>query len=85
MSDAKFMDTVVGVTAFIDEQGYLQPQQLVLQERPMTIVSVGRQWQSAGGRHVLIETSDGSRFELLLSRAELVWRIKRFWPLEMAA
>lgn len=85
MTDTTFMDTLVGVTAFMDEQGNINPQQIVLQGRPVTIVSVGRQWQSDNGRHVLVETGDGTRFELLLSRTELLWRIKRMWPLELAA
>lgn len=85
MTDTKFIDTVVGITAFMDEQGHIHPQQMVLHGRSVTIVSVGRQWQSDSGRHVLVETADGARYELLLSRVELLWRIKRLWPLEMAA
>ncbi len=85
MVDAKFSNALVGVTAFIDEQGHLAPQQMVLQGRTATVVSVGRQWTSDSGRHVLVETGDGARYELLLSREELLWRIKRMWPLEMAA
>ncbi|GAB4440496.1 MAG: hypothetical protein Kow0031_22430 [Anaerolineae bacterium] len=85
MTDTKFVDILVGVTAFMDDQGRISPQQLVLRGQSVSIVSVGRQWQSESGRHVLVEAGDGARYELLLSQAELVWRIKRMWPLELAA
>jgi hypothetical protein len=85
MSHMQFTDTPVAVTATIDHDGSTRPETLILSGRSFTIVSVGRQWESEAGRHILVEIGDGTRFELLLERQTLAWRIKRTWPLEMAA
>ena len=37
------------------------------------------------GRHVLVMTGDGSRFELQLSRQSLIWYLRRAWQAEILA
>lgn len=81
----QFLDETVVVLASIDEQGHTHPKQLTWRGSELTLVSLGRQWDTENGRHVLVEASDGTRFELLLTRSDLRWRLKRQWPLEMAA
>lgn len=81
----QFLDETVVVLASIDEQGHTQPKKLTWRGSELTLVSLGRQWDTENGRHVLVEASDGTRYELLLARSDLRWRLKRQWPLEMAA
>ena len=85
MAQTKFTDTLVRVTATFDESGHTRPEKLELNGRALSVVSIGRQWQTEQGRHILVETGDGARLELLLDRQQLLWRIKRIWPVELAA
>jgi hypothetical protein len=73
-----FNDPVV-VTASIDHQGQTTPKTVTWQGRRYTLIVVGRQWDTDEGRHILVESATGERFELQLSRADLVWRLKRAW------
>ena len=85
MAIEQFPDKVVAVTATIDQSGKTTPTTLELQGKKYSIISVGRQWETQEGRHILVEVADGERYELQLSRINLVWRIKRAWLAEMAA
>lgn len=85
MTIEQFPDRVVAVTANIDQNGNTRPIDLTLQGKTHTIISVGRQWETEEGRHILVEVAGGERYELQLSRISLVWRIKRAWLAEMAA
>lgn len=85
MTNTEFYDDPVAVTATIDQFGNTKPTAISWQGRSQRLVTVGRQWNTENGRHILVEASDGIRYELLLSRADLIWRLKRAWPLEMAA
>ena len=85
MTIEQFPDQVVAVTATIDNHGHTTPIDLTLQGKKHSIISVGRQWETEGGRHILVEAANGVRYELQLSRINLVWRIKRVWQAEMAA
>jgi len=85
MTIEQFPDRLVAVTATIDQSGNTTPGTLTLQGKTHSIISVGRQWETEEGRHILIETAGGERYELQLSRISLVWRIKRAWLAEMAA
>jgi hypothetical protein len=81
----KIYDEPIDVTASIDSKGQIAPQRFIWQGKPHTVVSVGRQWTSEEGRHVLVMTGDGSRFELQLSRQSLVWYLRRAWQAEILA
>ena len=85
MAIEQFPDKVVAVTATIDQNGSTTPTTLTLQGKTHSIISVGRQWETEEGRHILVEVAGGERYELQLSRINLVWRIKRAWLAEMAA
>ena len=85
MTIEQFPDQVVTVGATIDNHGHTTPTDLTLQGKTHSIISVGRQWETEEGRHILVEAANGERYELQLSRINLVWRIKRVWRAEMAA
>jgi hypothetical protein len=85
MSNPQFPNEAVAVSAIIDEQGQVQPQTVTMRGVSHTVVTVGRQWEDESGRHVLVEVGDGSRYELSLSRAKLVWLVTRIWPAVLAA
>jgi hypothetical protein len=40
---------------------------------------MGRQWEDSDGRHVLVITSDMSRFELCFASGQSGWRMLRAW------
>ncbi len=85
MTIEQFPDQVVAVTATIDSHGSTTPIDLKLQGKTHSVIAVGRQWETEDGRHILVEIANGERYELQLSRLNLVWRIKRAWRAEMAA
>jgi hypothetical protein len=49
------------------------------------IVAAGRQWTDEVGRYVLVESTDGTRFEIELARADLLWRVKKVWRSDWVA
>jgi len=79
MTDMEFLDEPVMVTSSTDAQGQIIPQSVTWRKRTYTIVTVGRQWEQEGNRHILIEASDGTRFEVMLDRSNLGWRIRKVW------
>jgi hypothetical protein len=85
MTNEEFVDERVSVVAAMDGEGQMNPQRVTWQARKYRITSVGRQWDEEDGRHILVETVDGTRFELLLRREDFVWRIKRVWRTLVAA
>lgn len=72
-------DDPVVVEAHFFPGGKVQPVTFVWRDRRWSVSGVGRQWDDAGGRHVLVVTSDGSRFELCLASAPTGWRLLRAW------
>jgi hypothetical protein len=85
MTQTKFFDEPIAVTASVDQTGQTTPVSLTWQAKDYSITVVGRQWDAADGRHVLVESATGDRFEIQLSREDLLWRLKRSWSEEMAA
>ena len=85
MTDTEFFNDPIRVTCSIDEQGQTNIQSLSWRDKPYTILVVGRQWDDADGRHVMAETADSTRFELLLPRNDLIWRVKRAWRPQILA
>ena len=83
MADTKFLNEVITVTASIDSEGQTLPQNFTWQGKSYTLVSVGRQWETDDGRHVLVEAANGDRFEIQLSREDLVWYLRRAWQEEL--
>jgi hypothetical protein len=83
--DTEFFNNPIRLTCSFDEQGQVTVQSIVWQERSYTIVTVGRQWVDEAGCHVMAQGADGSRFELELSRDDLIWRIKKVWRSPMVA
>ena len=77
--NTEFFNDSISLTGSFNEQGQISVQNIVWQERSYTIVTVGRQWMDEAGRHVMAEGADSTRFELELSRDDLIWRVKKVW------
>lgn len=65
--------------------GKVQPTTFTWRGRHWSVTGLGRQWDEADGRHVLVATSDGSRFELCLVSHPWSWRLLRAWEQTYAA
>jgi hypothetical protein len=85
MENPEFCNDPVQVTGTIDDQGQVNLQSLTWRGQRYSIVALGRQWSEEDGRHVMAEAADGTRFELQLSRLELIWYVRRVWEGWMAA
>jgi hypothetical protein len=79
MSETEFFDELIAVTSSIDQTGRVSPRHFTWRGQPHTIINAGRQWESEAGRHILVETGTGDRFELQLSREDLCWHLVRAW------
>ena len=79
MTSMELIDEPAAVTSRTDDEGQISPRRLIWRNRFYQIVSVGRQWEEPEGRFILVEVSDGTRFELLLRRKDLSWRVKKVW------
>jgi hypothetical protein len=75
----EFLNELVAVDSLLAEDGKINVSQITWQEKTYPIITVGRQWKTEAGRHVLVEAAGGTRFELQLDRERLVWLIKRIW------
>jgi hypothetical protein len=85
MTNMTFFNDPITVAASIDDTGQVTPQSFIWQERLYKVIAVGRQWETDEGRHVLVESASGARFELQLARADLLWRLKRAWQEDFLA
>ena len=83
MTNVAYFDDVITVTAAIALDGQTSPKTFTWQGTQYRVITIGRQWESEDGRHILIEVAGGDRFELQLSRADLLWRLKRAWSGEI--
>jgi hypothetical protein len=77
--NTEFCNDPISLTCTIDEQGLINVQSIVWQQKAYTIVAVGRQWVDEAGRQVMAQGADGTRFEIELSRGDLIWRVKKVW------
>lgn len=84
MTRDKVLSDLITVTAIINPNGETVPTTLRWKERDYTLTAIGRQWESDEGRHILVETAGGERFEIQLSRTDLLWRLKRAWLVDYA-
>ncbi len=79
MINESHFNTPITVMAAIDDQGHISPKSFVWQGKQRKFITVGRQWEDKNGRHVLVESANGDRFEIELSRQDLLWYLKRVW------
>ena len=79
MTDIEYFNDPIALMVTINAMGEVSPRQFDWRDQQYTIVSVGRQWQTEDGRHVLVEIPNGDRFELHLDRADLRWRLIKAW------
>jgi len=82
MTNTQFFDDLITVTAMIDSNGGTVPKTLRWKDQDYTLTATGRQWESEEGRHILVETGGGERFEIQLSRTDLLWRLKQAWLID---
>ena len=85
MTKETFYNDSISVTASINHLGQVTPTKLIWQGKPHALTGVGRQWESEDGRHVLVEAASGDRFEILLSKQDLLWYVRRVWSQEIVA
>jgi hypothetical protein len=78
MSGVWLGDEVVTVEAHFLPDGKVQPIAFTWRGRRWSVTGVGRQWDDADGKHVLV-MSDGSRFELCLTFVQGNWHLLRAW------
>lgn len=79
MTETEYVDEPISLTCSINVAGHTIPKKMIWNKQTHTIVVVGRQWDEEEGRHIMIETGDGTHLEIELSRADLIWRIKKIW------
>ena len=75
----EYFDDPITVDGSVKSDGELDVDQLTWQGQTYTIISIGRQWDTETGRHVLVEAAGNTRFEVALERSSLSWRLKRVW------
>jgi hypothetical protein len=74
-----FGNEVVTVEAHLLPNGKVQPIAFTWRGRRWQVSGLGRQWDDADGRHVLVTTPDQSRFELCLASDQGSWQLLRAW------
>jgi len=83
MTKEKIYNDLISVTASMNQLGQTTPSKLIWQGNQYALTGVGRQWESEEGRHVLVEGTSGNRFEILLSKKDLLWYLRRVWSQEL--
>jgi hypothetical protein len=79
MMAEEFFNDPITVTTSMDEAGHISPKSLIWQGTQYILTATGRQWDVDDGRHVLVEAANGDRFEIQLSRKDLLWYLRRAW------
>lgn len=79
MHEIEYFNDLIAVMAITAPKGEVTPRHFDWHGQRYTVVSVGRQWAAEDGRHVLVETPSGDRFELHLAREDLCWRVIKAW------
>jgi len=79
MENTWFGDEAVSVEAQFLPDGELRPTTFTWRGHHHRVAGLGRQWDEADGRHILVEATDGGRFELCLASARNEWRLLRAW------
>ena len=79
MDNTWFGDEEVAVEAQFLADGEIRPTAFTWHGSRRRIAGLGRQWDEADGRHILVETTDGSRFELCLTSSDNKWHLQRAW------
>ncbi len=75
----EFFNDPITLTTSMDDAGQISPQSLIWQGTRYILIAAGRQWDTDDGRHILVEAANGDRFELQLSRKDLLWYLRRAW------
>jgi hypothetical protein len=79
MDDIWYGDEPAAVEARFLPEGAIRPTAFVWRGQRRSVTGLGRQWEEADGRHVLVTTTNGSRYELCLTSAQKSWRLRRAW------
>ncbi len=77
--NTEFFDDPIDVVGTMDKEGQVTLQSITWQGQSYPLVTGGRQWLDEEGRHVMAQAVDTTRFELLLTREDLLWRVKKVW------
>ncbi|GAB4528392.1 MAG: hypothetical protein Kow0063_04560 [Anaerolineae bacterium] len=79
MENIWYGDEPVSVEARLLPDGKIHPTAFSWRGRRQSVTGLGRQWEAADGRHVLVTTGNGNRYELCLSSDQKSWRLRRAW------
>lgn len=71
------MNQPTSVEAHFTEDDTLHPIAFIWQDERLTIQSTGRQWDTEGARHFLVEVAGLGVFELCYDRVEYRWLVLR--------
>ncbi len=77
MQNSEWLDESIFVEGGLRGE-MLVPRKVVWRKKPLTVISVGRQWEEDDLTHVLVELHNHSRMELTFSH-QLGWRVVRYW------
>jgi hypothetical protein len=73
----RFVNEPTSVDARFDADGGVRLRRFTWEGGWLDVSDVGRQWQDAAGRHVLVMVGGRRTFELLLEQESLTWRVVR--------
>lgn len=79
MENVWYGDEPAAVEARFLADGEIRPTAFFWRGHRRSVTGLGRQWDEADGRHVLVTTEDGSRYELCLASDRKSWRLLRAW------
>lgn len=63
----------IDITARFEMDGTLQPIEFSAEGRAVKVQNVGRQWETADGKHVLVMDLRGRTYHLFLQLNDLSW------------
>jgi hypothetical protein len=63
----------IEITTRFRVDGSLAPIEFSVGERTIKVRDVGRQWESEGGRHLLVMDFQGTAYHLLFQLSDLSW------------
>ncbi len=63
----------IEITTRFRVDGSLIPVEFSVGEKTIKVLDVGRQWESDGGRHLLVMDYQGKAYHLLFQHSDLSW------------
>jgi hypothetical protein len=67
----------IEITTRFNREGKLIPLEFTLGDDPIRILNTGRQWETEGGKHILVMDHQENTYHLYFDLADLCWYIIR--------